>query len=330
MSAFYYLVPAESRFRLVHESWPRYLHRRLFQPGKRYPSGGVQVIYRHVALLKKLGWEAHAVHLGRFRVDWFEHDVKPISLAQARSAMRPGDAVVVPEYLPRLAETFACRQKLAFAQNWGYVAKAIGGGDYADYGFTGVLCCGAYMQEWMARRTALPVWLVGNGIDLEKFTPDPAIRRPGRLLFLRRKPSWVLGPEAVARLDPGLRRGLEVVASPNRLALAQMIQAYRQADIFLALGFPEGFALPPLEAMACGCAVVGFTGGGGSDFMHDGETALVVPDGDAGALAKALGRVLADSDLKEVLRRNGRREALRFGLGAMEENLMRFAQSVLS
>ena len=45
-------------------------------------------------------------------------------------------------------------------------------------------------------------------------------------------------------------------------------RALRGADVFLATGFPEGFGLPPLEAMACGCVVAGFTGMGGWDYMR--------------------------------------------------------------
>ena len=42
----------------------------------------------------------------------------------------------------------------------------------------------------------------------------------------------------------------------------------RSADIFLATGFPEGCPLPPLEAMASGCVVTGFSGFGGWDYMR--------------------------------------------------------------
>ncbi|MDL2267555.1 glycosyltransferase [Desulfovibrio sp. OttesenSCG-928-G15] len=40
------------------------------------------------------------------------------------------------------------------------------------------------------------------------------------------------------------------------------------SDIFLSTGFPEGFGLPPLEAMAAGCVPVGFTGFGGWEYMR--------------------------------------------------------------
>ena len=37
----------------------------------------------------------------------------------------------------------------------------------------------------------------------------------------------------------------------------------------------EGFGLPPLEAMLCGCVVVGFDGGGGSAYLEHKHNALI-------------------------------------------------------
>ena len=42
----------------------------------------------------------------------------------------------------------------------------------------------------------------------------------------------------------------------NQYSQGEIADFFRDADVFLAIGYPEGFALPPLEAMACGCAVV--------------------------------------------------------------------------
>jgi glycosyltransferase involved in cell wall biosynthesis len=43
------------------------------------------------------------------------------------------------------------------------------------------------------------------------------------------------------------------------------------AQIFLSTGFPEGYSLPPLEAMAAGCLVTGFSGFGGFEYMRNPE-----------------------------------------------------------
>jgi glycosyltransferase involved in cell wall biosynthesis len=46
-------------------------------------------------------------------------------------------------------------------------------------------------------------------------------------------------------------------------------ECFASSHIFLATAFPEGFGLPPLEAMASGCVPVGFTGFGGWEYMRN-------------------------------------------------------------
>lgn len=62
--------------------------------------------------------------------------------------------------------------------------------------------------------------------------------------------------------------GLEIVEIDN-MSREEVAQALAGAHIFLSTGFPEGFALPPLEAMASGCVPVGFSGLGGFEYMRN-------------------------------------------------------------
>jgi glycosyltransferase involved in cell wall biosynthesis len=45
----------------------------------------------------------------------------------------------------------------------------------------------------------------------------------------------------------------------------------------MATGFPEGLALPPLEAMACGCLVAGFAGLGAWDYLRQAQPGGYLP-----------------------------------------------------
>jgi len=68
----------------------------------------------------------------------------------------------------------------------------------------------------------------------------------------------------------------------------------------------EGFGLVFLEASACGLPVIGTTGSGVAEAVLDGETGLLVPQGDVPALAEAITRVLTDDDLRARLGAAGR------------------------
>ena len=47
----------------------------------------------------------------------------------------------------------------------------------------------------------------------------------------------------------------------------ELAEVFGTAQIFISLSHREGLGLPPAEAMASGCYVIGFTGDGGREFM---------------------------------------------------------------
>jgi glycosyltransferase involved in cell wall biosynthesis len=73
------------------------------------------------------------------------------------------------------------------------------------------------------------------------------------------------------------------------------------ADLVVMPSLREGFGLAALEAMACGLPVVASSTGGLAALIADGETGLLVPAGDAGSLAAAVGRLAAEAGLREPL-----------------------------
>ena len=77
----------------------------------------------------------------------------------------------------------------------------------------------------------------------------------------------------------------------------------RALDILVNASVAEPFGLSVLEAQASGVAVVGTRAGGIPDFVFDGDNGLLVPHGDADALAKAFDRLITDDDLPRPARR---------------------------
>lgn len=76
----------------------------------------------------------------------------------------------------------------------------------------------------------------------------------------------------------------------------------------------EPFGRVIIEGMAVGKVVVATRAGGVPEFTHDGEDVILVPPGDAGALATALDRVLGDADERARIERGARAAAERFAL----------------
>ena len=184
-----------------------------------------------------------------------------------------------------------------------------------------------------ARLAVVPV-----GVDHSRFRPLPHVARvPGRVMTTTSADVALKGLvfllEALAKVRTERTAELVVVgrarpegqvaATIRRLGLegavrfvagvteARIVQLYAEAEVAAVPSLYEGFSLPAVEAMACGVPLVATTGGALPEVVgRDGTTALLVPPGDAGALADALVRALGDEALRRRLGRAGRRRVL--------------------
>jgi glycosyltransferase involved in cell wall biosynthesis len=182
------------------------------------------------------------------------------------------------------------------------------------------------------------VSVVPVGVDHHRFRPLPEVAKvPGRVMTTASAdvPLKGLVPllEAVAkaRTERHLelvvvgrpRAGSQVGATIDRLGLhgavrfvsglsdSEMVELYAQAEVAVVPSLYEGFSLPAVEAMACGVPVVATTGGALPEVVgRDGVTGLLVPPGDPGALAAAIGRALDSAELRQRLGAAGRRRVL--------------------
>jgi glycosyltransferase involved in cell wall biosynthesis len=82
-------------------------------------------------------------------------------------------------------------------------------------------------------------------------------------------------------------------------------ELYNRSSVYLTASLSEGWALPPAEAMACGCAFVGTDIGGFKDYASHGETALLSPPGDREALLHNLCAIARDPHLLRCIQRRG-------------------------
>lgn len=192
-----------------------------------------------------------------------------------------------------------------------------------------------YVRDHALARHRRRVDIVPPGVDSHLYSPAGAPRR-GRILFVgpvARSYRWkgldVLWsafeelsrtvPAAELRIvgegdrfDEFSRRAREArgaVTLQRRVPEAELVEEYRRAAVVAlpSTTDAESFGMVLAEANACGRPVVASRVGGVPDFVRHGHNGLLVPPGDPGALAQALGRILADEALARRLGKNGRR-----------------------
>ena len=88
---------------------------------------------------------------------------------------------------------------------------------------------------------------------------------------------------------------------------AELIDLYKNCDVFLMPSSQEGFGIVFLEAMAFRKPVIGGNHGGTPEVILDNETGFLVEHGDVAALAEKIGILLRDPELRKRMGEAGRR-----------------------
>ena len=96
------------------------------------------------------------------------------------------------------------------------------------------------------------------------------------------------------------------VTFTGSLPYAEVADRYRNADLLINPSFSESFGRSLVEAMSCEVPVVASRIGGMLDCVADGETGLLCEPGDAGDLARAILRLLADDEARQRMGRAAR------------------------
>jgi glycosyltransferase involved in cell wall biosynthesis len=118
--------------------------------------------------------------------------------------------------------------------------------------------------------------------------------------------------------------GMRYVTAPSD---EQVNDLFNEATVFVQTSTHEGFALPPLEAMATGGAVVCTDAHGNRDFCRDGENCLM-PGATVAEVSAALSRLLEDPELRMRLGAAGIATAADYAWERRIDELERFLHDV--
>jgi len=102
--------------------------------------------------------------------------------------------------------------------------------------------------------------------------------------------------------------------------LSNPTRVYGILDLYVATSLKEGLPLAPLEAMAAGLAIVATDVPGHRDVVVRGETGILVPAEDSGALAEAIASLAVDPARRRKMGEAGRQRVLEhFAVSSMVE-----------
>jgi glycosyltransferase involved in cell wall biosynthesis len=173
------------------------------------------------------------------------------------------------------------------------------------------------------------------GVEPDVFFPDPAAAVPGRMVVVTSADVPLKGLlvllDALAKLriehedahlvcvgratpgGPTDRRidelGLrDAVSFQHGLPQPDLVKLLQSAQVAVVPSIYEGFSLPAIEELACGLPLVATEVGALPELVGpDGESGLLVPPGDAEALAAALSTLFADPELRARMGASARR-----------------------
>lgn len=263
----------------------------LFCPPATVINGGIKQIFLLADALRFHGFDAVVFEEQGRRPDWFSSAVPVVS--QGVFEPRADEVLVLPEDQPQILQIFKDwpQRKVVYSQNHFYGSLALTDvSSFADYGITHALCCSRTTYEHMIwRHPRIRPFFVPCGIDSTLFKPAEVKtktisymprKRPVEAAFIRDIFCYTY-PECSGW-------AWQVIGGNTEQETAQMMG---DSKIFLSLGRLESLGLTPLEAMASGCVVAGFTGIGGQEYATPAN-GFWAPEDDFKECAKQLRRAI--------------------------------------
>jgi glycosyltransferase involved in cell wall biosynthesis len=301
----------------------------ILSPDTNVPTGGIKQLYRHVDILNKNGFKASIIHSKRkFRCTWFENDTNISYLAKTK--MEKPDYLVVPEIY---GELFSNEIKV------GGLNRKLK--EFINLAKNTVIfnqCCYLSFNGYsIAKDDINPFWLsksviativvsedsrqymhyvfpnirtfrIRNSIDPKLFSYQ--YEKKKQICFMSRK----LRDDVTQVINILKYRNFlgdfKLIPIENRTE-QEVAEIMKDSLIFLSFSYREGCPLPPMEAMMCGCLVIGYDGRGGREYFNN-ELSYPIDGGDIISFAKTVEEVVRCYNMNQSLVDEKRQRASEF------------------
>ena len=291
------------------------------------------MIYRHVDILNNAGFDAAVLHDRRgYRATWFANSTR----LALDSCVGSTDLLVIPEYYASRLRDFPPSLRIILFNQ----------GPYYTFADMSPAETGPYARDLKERiltvsedgRALLQATFPGAEVHHVRSVLDAAVFYPAAEPQGMRQIAYATNRRALERdhvlamlRARGRLEGWKF--TPIRgMSEVEVADTLRRSAIFLSFSALDGFGLPPAEAMACGCYVIGFHGQGGREFFNP-DYCQPIADGDLVAFASAVESAAASFERDPLcLLTPGRRasEAVlgRYTEAGLRDDLVRFYASM--
>lgn len=255
-------------------------------------AGGHFVVDAHVAGLRELGYRAWHLYLPLSGSITRHNPGGPVVLWREGMAFSPQDCIVLPEPWKKGIEAFSplSARKFVHCQNPYYLFHGFNNlQQIEDSGFEAMLSCSHFTTQTLRR-----IGYEGKVCTVRPFIPsifsDNQEKRVQIAYMPRKRANEAVYIKGLFQSLYPCYADIPWVAIDG-ITRDEAAVLLGQSAIFASLSFTEGLGLPPLEAMASGCIVAGFTGLGGTEYARS-DNGFWVEECDYFAFAHALGEAL--------------------------------------
>lgn len=303
-------------------------------PNNSFASGGVKQIYRQVEILNGNGIEAYVLHkkIGE-KDNWFSSNApikySPLIFKQLKYLLKGkkigikekltlyflrkisekienNSILVFPEiYGNKINEIEPNIPKVIFNQNCFYTFNQFNSGDNNPYSHANTLATivvsensKQYLEFTFPDTNVFRIFL---GINDKIFHYSDEKRK--QICYMPRKQGDDVQQVIHILKQREALKGWDFIAIDNKTE-QEVAQIMKESAIFLSFSHREGFGLPPAEAMACGCYVIGYHGEGGKEFFHS-DFSTSIDNGDIIGYAKKVEEIvhLYEKNPQEILQK---------------------------
>jgi glycosyltransferase involved in cell wall biosynthesis len=177
-----------------------------------------------------------------------------------------------------------------------------------------IICASSFVRNTILKEYTYKSTIIHPGVDITIFKPNLSVKREkNTILFIcnyrnmhRMKGLYCIidaiktFPEIKLRIvgEKGDFTDKRII-SVGRKQGADLVEEIQKASIVIlpSIEYMEAFSMVLVEAMACQTPVIGSNRGGIPEVIRDGIDGFIVPANDSNALAQAISKILADTEL---------------------------------